>query len=89
MKIRLSNKIGEAIKKIYNHMKFKIKLRQMDDMWYFLGGNCFGLYPPSFYYTHTEEEIERITKKDIAELKAVLRKYEEENGLVPKSESGV
>lgn len=44
---------------------FKIKLREMDDIWELMGGSCWGLFPPSFYYTHTEEEIERITKETI------------------------
>lgn len=42
---------------------FRMKLREMDRMWEFMGGSCWGLFPPSFYYTHTEEEIERIKKK--------------------------
>lgn len=40
---------------------FKIKLWEMDRLWELMGGSCWGLFPPSFYYTHTEEEIERIT----------------------------
>lgn len=75
MKIRLFSKIGETTKKIYKHLKLKAKLQQMDDMWYFMGGNCFGLFPPSFYYTHTQEEIDRITKEEIGKLKAILKKF--------------
>lgn len=43
---------------------FRMKLREMDRMWEFMGGSCWGLFPPSFYYTHTEEEIERIKKRN-------------------------
>ena len=47
---------------------FRMKLREMDRMWEFMGGSCWGLFPPSFYYTHTEEEIERIKKETIERL---------------------
>ena len=45
----------EMIRKIV----FRIKLREMDNMWYYTGASCWQLFPPSFYYTHTEEEIEK------------------------------
>ena len=51
---------------------FRIKLKQMDDWWYYTGGSCWGLFPPSFYYTHTEEEIERITKETKARIQALI-----------------
>ena len=44
----------------------------MDDWWYYTGGNCWGLFPPSFYYTHTEEEVERITKETKARIQALI-----------------
>jgi len=37
-----------------------IKLKKANIEWYFMGYNCFDLIPPSFYYTHTDEEIERL-----------------------------
>lgn len=89
MKKSLFSKIFEIIKKIYKDIKLKAKLRQMDEMWYLMGGNCFGLYPPSFYHTHTPEEIEKITKEDIEELKVILRKHEEEKGLFLSDEAGI
>ena len=44
----------------------------MDDWWYYTGGNCWGLFPPSFYYMHTEEEIECITKETKARIQALI-----------------
>lgn len=63
-----------------------MKLKQMDDFWYFMGGNCFGLFPPSFYYTHTEEEIKRITDETMAELQALFDEYIAENNLTFQDE---
>lgn len=63
-----------------------MKLKQMDDFWYFMGGNCFGLFPPSFYYTHTEEEIKRITEETMAELQALFDEYIAENNLTFQDE---
>ncbi len=50
------------LKKIIQKIKFKIKLMDMDMKWRIMGGGCFS-FPPSFYYTHTEEEIECIIKE--------------------------
>lgn len=64
-----------AIKEICKKIKFYVKLKRMDERWYMLNGGCFGLFPPSFYYTHTEDEIKRITAAEIAKLKAILEEY--------------
>lgn len=61
------------LKKIIQKIKFRIKLMNMDMEWRIMGGGCFG-FPPSFYYTHTEEEIERIIK----ELREFLMDCEDE-----------
>ncbi|MEY8334880.1 hypothetical protein AALB53_17520 [Lachnospiraceae bacterium 47-T17] len=58
----------EMIRKIV----FRIKLREMDNMWYYTGAGCWQLFPPSFYYTHTEEEIERIKKETIERLQQMI-----------------
>lgn len=67
-------------KKTFYHFiekwKLKNKLRKMDDEWYLDGGNCFGLFPPSFYYTHDEDEISCITQNEINKLKEILKNYE-------------
>lgn len=66
------------LKKLFHKIKWHIKLKEMDDWWYFTGGNCFGLFPPSFYYTHTEEEIKQITEETIGRLRAMIAEYEAE-----------
>lgn len=48
----------------------------MDELWYMMGGNCFGLFPPSFYATHTPEEAERIEKEEIAKLREMINELE-------------
>lgn len=45
-------------------------------MWYLMGGSCFGLFPPSFYYTHTEEEIKQITEETLGNLYDMIAEYE-------------
>lgn len=60
----------ETIQKII----FRRKLRQMDKWWYYMGGNNWGLFPPSFYYTHTEEEVERIATETIAEIQELINR---------------
>lgn len=50
----------------------------MDDLWYFMGGNCFGLFPPSFYYIHSEE-IKRITAEEIQRLQKMIAQLENDN----------
>lgn len=37
-----------------------------------MGGNSWGLFPPSFYYTHTQEEAERISAKAIEEIEELM-----------------
>lgn len=65
------------LKKLIQKIRFRIKLKRMDDMWYLTGGNCFGLFPPSFYYTHTQEEIDRITAEEIKKIRELLKEFEE------------
>ncbi len=59
-------------KKIIQKIEFWFKLKCMDDMWYYTGGSCFGLFPPSFYYTHTEEEIERIIDETLDNMQKMI-----------------
>ena len=66
----------KGIKKLIDNIRFRIKLQQMDDMWYLFGGSCWGLFPPSFYYTHTEDEIKRIEEETIKELYEMLEQLE-------------
>lgn len=67
--------IKGKIKKLYEKIRFEIRLRQMDEFWYLHGGSCFGLFPPSFYYKHTQEEIARLEKEEIEKLKKIVRDF--------------
>ncbi len=61
-----------TMKKVQQKIIFKIKLWEMDTLWDYMGGRCWSMFPPSFYYTHTEEEIEQITKEVIEECKKII-----------------
>ncbi len=60
---------------IREKVKLHMKLRRMDRIWRLYGGNCFGLFPPSFYYKHSEEECRRIAEEEIASLRKALDDY--------------
>jgi hypothetical protein len=66
-------KLNELIHKII----FRIKLMFLDDEWYCMGGNCFGFFPPSFYCTHTPEEIERITAEKIEKIQMAIEELDD------------
>lgn len=68
----VTKKCANTLKEIGHKIMFRIKLQEMDSMWELMGGSCWGLFPPSFYYTHTEEEIERITKETIERLREMI-----------------
>ena len=44
----------------------------MDDIYYLTGQSCFSMFPLSFYYTHTPEEIEQITLEEIVKVKELI-----------------
>lgn len=46
-----------------------------DDFWY-NHGQPGGMYPPSFYATHTQEEIEEICRQDMEKLQEMAKKYD-------------
>lgn len=60
------------MRRLFEKILFRIKLWDMDRQWRMMGGNCFSFFPPSFYYTHTPEEIERIKWEQIEEIKKIL-----------------
>jgi len=68
-------KFINLLKKMIQKIKLKIKLMDMDVKWNIMGGRCFFPFPPSFYYTHTDEEIERI----INELREFIINYRDED----------
>ena len=65
-----------SVKVLICKIKFRHKLKKMDDWWYFMGGNCFGLFPPSFYYTHSEEEIKQIRDETLAKAYSIIRQLD-------------
>lgn len=65
------------IKKLWKGFVYKMKLREMDRRWYYMGGSCYGLFPPSFYYTHSEDEIRKYTDEIIVELEKLLEEFAE------------
>ncbi len=77
----MGNKKGNVIRKGIDILTkpirkavFRIKLLLMDDWWYFTGASSYELFPPSFYYTHTQEEIERITKEKKEKIQEMIDK---------------
>lgn len=67
------------MRRLFKKILFHVKLWDMDRQWRMMGGNCFALFPPSFYYTHTPEEVERITREEITEIRNILDEYKERN----------
>lgn len=68
----------KRLKAFIQKCKKKSELRSKDAVWTMLGGNCFGDYPPSYYHTHTQEEIQQRRKNEVDRLKEILRNYEED-----------
>lgn len=62
----------DGLTKLKNKILYYMKLKEMDYWWYYMGGACFGLFPPSFYYTHTEEEMECMIKEALTELRNMV-----------------
>ena len=66
-----------SAKELFHKIAFRIKLFQMDLEWHWIGKWAWGSnYPPSFYYTHTKEEIEEIKARDREELKRLIDKMD-------------
>ena len=70
-------KLIKLLKDIADNMQFRNKLKKMDDWWYFTGAYSWELFPPSFYYTHSEEDIRRITEETHARLRALIDELED------------
>lgn len=67
-----TTKCVKAFMKAFKAILFRIKLHEMDEWWYLTGRSGWGLFPPSFYYTHTEEEIERIRAETIERIQKLI-----------------
>lgn len=61
---------------LFRKMIFHHQLKKMDEWWYFMGGNCFELFPPSFYYTHSEEEIKQIKDETLAKAYSMINQLD-------------
>lgn len=72
----MMQKIKEMISRMNTQIRTRRQLRGMDTIWNLYGGSCFGLHPPSFYQKHSEEEVERIQKEEIAKLKEILNEFQ-------------
>lgn len=68
----------KIIRNWIDRIKFKIKLQEMDYIYYRYGGNCFGFFPPSFYYTHSQEEAKKIEEETILNLQGMIDEYRRE-----------
>jgi len=69
---RFFKKCGSISGKIAHKIAFRIKLWLMDEEWARRGGSCFELFPPSFYYTHTKEEIRAAADKQLRPIKEAI-----------------
>lgn len=78
------HKLVQTIRSFIKKILFRLKLIKMDLIWDLDCHSCFNLFPPSFYYTHTEEEVERITdemqRKLLAYIEELKGSVEFKNG---------
>lgn len=72
----MEGKMG-FLKKWIKKIWFWHKLRRMDRRWRMQGGASYEIFPPSFYYIHSLEEIQEITDREIAGLRKLIKEYEE------------
>ncbi len=72
MQMLVIKKCIDLLENLIHKIIFCMKIKRMDDWWYYTGGSSWRLFPPSFYYTHTEEEIERITVETKARIQALI-----------------
>lgn len=70
--LQQKGKCISVLKKITCKVMFKIRLWEMDRWWEYTGGSSWQLFPPSFYYIHTEEEIEQITKETVQRITKMI-----------------
>jgi hypothetical protein len=77
MVIMIAGKYVRKWNELIHKILFRVKLVIMDDQWYYMGGNCFGLFPPSFYYTHTPEEIECITTEKMEKIQMAINELDD------------
>jgi len=71
----MMKKVIEKCKKIIEKLRMRSKLKRMDAIWYERGGSCFGLFPPSYYYKYSEEEMEKLKEQELGKLRAIIEDY--------------
>lgn len=65
-----------VIKSLIARLHRKHELMVIDEMARFTGAISWMLFPPSFYLTHTQEEIEKAEAEQIAECERLLEEME-------------
>lgn len=66
--------MNSFIKTFFCRILFRFRLVLMD-IDHYLFGPCLSPFPPSFYYLHTEEEIDQIHNKLFTELDELLQTH--------------
>ncbi len=66
------------LRKYIRRIRFYMKLKQADRLWYYMGGNGFGLFPPSFCLKHMKD-MPYIADKTLKELKQMIDEYISDN----------
>lgn len=65
-----------AVRGMMRKLLFGIKLFEMDWWWRFTGADSWGLFPPSFYRSHTKEDAERIREETVKSLREMINDKE-------------
>lgn len=81
------NKFVKMINDLYTKILFHIKLAKMDFFWDMHCSKVSYPLPPSFYYTHTEEEIGQMYEDLRAYVEKLVRENAEREEAPAKEES--
>ena len=74
--MQIGKVLFEKIKNRLEKKRVERHLKWLDRRYYDTFQNCFSLFPPSFYLTHTPEEVERITKEKIEQARKAIEELE-------------
>lgn len=74
--IAIVKKWNRVLQRKVQKILFQIKLLKMDGWWHYTGAGSWELFPPSFYRTHTKEEIERITAETVERIQKLINEME-------------
>lgn len=70
--MRVMKNCIKLLKDIMHKIFFKMECELLDAEWRDRCDSCWGLFKPSFYLTHTDEEIERITAETKARIQDLI-----------------